>query len=515
LITEKQAQIELIRRFDGEICHNHSYPGSLFMKKVLVWIGGFLVIGVILAACIGQSTEAPAFKLTIETSTVEHPSEPPASSELVGNVLRGGLLYDNWFKMLGMEAPEGDQPLWATQTTNTRSGADTWRCKECHGWDYLGVDGAYSNGSHMTGFPGVYQVTGQDPNEILATLKGSVNPNHDFSMYMNEQDLIDLALFLSEYQFDSISLVNENRIAIGGDVDSGMTIFEENCTDCHGPQGVSINFSEGGSPEYVSTIALDNPWEFFHKARFGQPGVSRMPALIDVGIDDSEYIDLLAYAQSLPTVVLVDQGGRLYDNWISVLGVDAPAGNQPLWATQTTNTRSGVDTWRCKECHGWDYLGSEGRYGSGSHFTGFPGILSARDKSTEELKSALKNEDHDFSTYLNDDQLNALVAFMQQMQDMRAYINEDETINGDVEHGNVLYNASCAMCHGAEGNLIDFDDGEGLEYVGTLANDNPWETFNKISYGQPGTSMPPAVSLGWSWQDIADALAYLQTLPIE
>ena len=485
------------------------------MKKVSVWIGGFLVIGVILAACNGQSIKLPALELTTDASTSEHPSEVAASSELVGNLLRGGLLYDNWLKVLGMEAPEGNQALWATQSTNKRSGKDTWRCKECHGWDYLGNKGAYGSGSHMTGFIGVDRVAGQDPNEILAILHGSTNPDHDFSNYMNEQDLIDLALFLSEYQFDSTSFIDENKAAVRSDEDNGKIIFEENCVDCHGPQGTSINFSEGSNPEYVSTLALDNPWEFIHKARFGQPGVERMPALIDVGIDDSDYIDLLAYTQSLPTIVLVDQGGRLYDNWIKVLGGDAPEGDQPLWTTQTTNTRSGEDTWRCKECHGWDYLGSEGVYSSGSHFTGFPGILSARDKSTEELNTALKNEDHDFSTYLNEDQFNALVAFMQQMQDMRPYINEDKTVNGNVEHGKVLYNATCAMCHGSEGNLIDFDDGEGLEYVGTLANDNPWETFNKISYGQPGTSMPPAVSLGWSWQDIADALAYLQTLPTE
>ena len=484
------------------------------MKNILVLTGSLLVIGSILAACSSLSTTAPASELITKASAVEQHLEPP-THELVGNVLRGGLLYDNWFKVLGMEAPEGNQPLWTTQNTNELSGEDTWRCKECHGWDYLGVDGAYGSGLHMTGFPGVKQIAGQDANTILTTLKGGTNSDHDFSVYMNEQDLIDLALFLSEYQFDSVSIIDENKMAVGGDAESGMTIFEENCTDCHGPQGVSINFSEQGNPEYVSTVALDNPWEFIHKARFGQPGVDRMPSLIDVGIDDSEYIDLLAYAQSLPTIVLVDLGGRLYDNWIGESGVAAPAGDQPLWATQTTNTRSGEDTWRCKECHGWDYLGSEGIYSSGSHFTGFPGIFSARNKSAEELMAALKSENHDFSTYLNDDQFNALITFMQQMQELSSYINDDGTINGDAEHGQALYNATCAMCHGTDGNLINFDDGEGIEFVGTLANDNPWEVFNKISYGQPRTTMPPAITLGWSWQDIADVLAYTQRLPIE
>jgi len=484
------------------------------MKKMLLLTGGLLVLGAILAACGGQSTAVPASELIIGASTVEQHLEP-STPELVGNVLRGGLLYDNWFKVLGMDAPYGDQPLWATQSTNERSGEDTWRCKECHGWDYLGVDGEYGNGSHKTGFPGVFRVTGQDANEILEILQGKINPDHNFSIYMNEQDLIDIALFLSDYQIDSTSVIDENKMAVNGNLDGGKIIFEENCIDCHGPQGISINFGDGGNPEYVSTISLNNPWEFIHKARFGQPSVSRMPSLVDVGIDDSEYVNLLAYAQSLPTNVLVDLGGRLYDNWIATLGVTAPEGNQPLWATQSTNNRSGEDTWRCTECHGWDYRGDEGQFSSGSNFTGFPGILSAKEKSSDELTTALKSENHDFSTFFNDDQINALVEFMHQMQDTSPYINEDKTVNGDTEHGKVLYNATCSMCHGTDGTLLDFDKGEGTEYVGTLANNNPWEVFNKISYGQLRTTMPPAVTLGWSWQDIADVLAYIQNLPTE
>src|SRR3990172_16524 len=56
--------------------------------------------------------------------------------QLTGNPARGGQLYDEWWGVLGTEAPVEDQPLWVTQTTNTRSGGETWRCKECHGWDY-------------------------------------------------------------------------------------------------------------------------------------------------------------------------------------------------------------------------------------------------------------------------------------------------------------------------------------------------------------------------------------------
>ena len=486
------------------------------MKKILVLTSILLIAAASLTACGGQATEAP-----VESVAPEAPAEAPVApeapvmSELIGDAIRGGLLYDDWVKALGVDAPEGDQPLWATQTTNARSGKDTWRCKECHGWDYLGVDGAYGGGSHMTGFVGVSQVAGMDANEILAMLQGSTNPDHDFSAYMDEQALIDQALFLSEYQFDSASFIDGEKMVIGGDLANGQAVYEENCIDCHGPEGLGLNFADDGGPEYYGTIAIDNPWEFVHKARFGQPGADKMPALVDVGLSDAEYVDLLAYSQSLPTASLVSEGGRMYDNWIQATGAADMTENQPLWATQTTNERSGNDTWRCKECHGWDYLGSEGRYASGSHATGFVGIFAAKDKSAEEVTAVLTGENHDFSAYLNDVQVSAMVAFMPQLQDQSPYINEDKTVNGDLEHGKALYGATCEMCHAEDGTALDFDDGEGKEFVGTVAADNPWEVFNKIAYGQPGSPMTVGSNMGWSWQDITDILAYIQTLPLE
>ena len=104
---------------------------------------------------------------------------------------------------------------------------------------------------------------------------------------------------------------------------------------------------------------------------------------------------------------------------------------------------------------------------------------------------------------------------MQQLQDLKPYINDDKTVNGDAEHGKILYNGTCASCHGEDGKTLNFGDEAAPEYVGTLAADNPWEGFNKIAYGQPGAPMPAGINLGWSWQDIVDILAYIQTLPIK
>ena len=78
------------------------------------------------------------------------------------NAARGGTMYDKYWTVAGMAAPTGEHPLWASRpdtTSNTRTGEETWRCKECHGWDYRGVDGVYGAGSHRTGIGGIMDVT--------------------------------------------------------------------------------------------------------------------------------------------------------------------------------------------------------------------------------------------------------------------------------------------------------------------------------------------------------------------
>jgi hypothetical protein len=124
------------------------------MVKTIAFLMGAMVLT--LAAC--QQTVPPPV-----TS---------APTELTGDPIRGGLLYDKWWIVLSVDAPDIDQPVWKTQSLNARSGSTTWRCKECHGWDYRGKDGAYGSGSHYTGFPGILTTQDKSPSEILAALKG-------------------------------------------------------------------------------------------------------------------------------------------------------------------------------------------------------------------------------------------------------------------------------------------------------------------------------------------------------
>lgn len=485
------------------------------MKKItairwLLFMGIFMMVSLMTAAC--GTTEPTAAPATQESAT-----EDATTPELAGDPVRGGQLYDEWWPVLGVDEPTTDQPLWSTQTTNERTGADTWRCKECHGWDYKGPEGAYGEGSHYTGFPGIWGSAGQPASDIVEVLSGSTNPDHDFSTVMAEQDLIDLALFVSGSMADTAEVVGADGASLG-DSAQGESQFEEVCSKCHGPDGNAINFADLSEPEFVGHVAADNPWEFVHKVRFGQPGWP-MPSAISNEWSLEEVANVLAYAQTLPTESALSGGGPLYDKWWEALGLEEPAGDQPLWATQTTNERTGLDTWRCKECHGWDYAGSEGAYGEGSHATGFPGVLGAATSSPDEVLAWLNgstNPDHNFSTAMDEGALNALVRFLQEeATDITPYVNADGTVNGDPAHGRDLFEGTCAACHGVDGKELNFGDDAEPEFIGTVAADNPWEFFHKASFGQPGVPMPAGRALGWSLQDIADVLSYAQTLPTE
>lgn len=214
-------------------------------------------------------------------------------------VVNGGLLYDKWWVAAGVDEPEGDQPLWSSQDTNERSGDDTWRCKECHGWDYQGADGAYGSGSHFTGFAGVFDARSLPLEELVAWLNGSTAASHDFSA-MGDASINDLALFLKDGLVDVAPFIDEDKAAVGGDNANGEVLYASTCAVCHGDDGRDVNFGDDEEPEYVATIAIDNPWEFIHKVRAGQPG-TRMPSAIDLGWSIQDVVDLLSFAQTLPT----------------------------------------------------------------------------------------------------------------------------------------------------------------------------------------------------------------------
>ena len=222
--------------------------------------------------------------------------------------------------------------------------------------------------------------------------------------------------------------------------------------------------------------------------------------------------------QNQPPVKYLDadlkNGALLYDNWMK-LAKAKPEGNHPLYPS--TAKKSGTTTWRCKECHGWDYIGIDGRYNKGSHFTGISGVFHVQTETPETTYAFLtnKNSKHNFSEYLSDSQIWNLVKFLHEGQaSIEAVIDNNGKGKGDTAAGKVLYDAQCASCHGFDGNEIDFkSDKDNIQGVGWLANDNPQESIHKIRWGHPGSNMPSMITdKNLTEQDAINILTYSQSL---
>jgi cytochrome c2 len=215
----------------------------------------------------------------------------------------GGRLYDNWFVSLGAQGPKATHPVWPASNTSL-AGEVTWRCKSCHGWDYLGRDGQYRTGPNATGIVGLQRAKGRDPALLMAIMGNATHQMTDDILPPHAKYRI--ALFLSRGQHDATKIVLANG-RIKGDIGLGKPIFQSVCASCHGfdgrarKLGVSSSLSDSGytgDALYIGTKANSGPIEVLHKIRNGHPGaimVSMRAFPLDVAAN------LLAYAQTLPT----------------------------------------------------------------------------------------------------------------------------------------------------------------------------------------------------------------------
>lgn len=269
--------------------------GQVLRTVRLIQIG--LVLSLAAALMLGAHADEEEDDTAFTTANQQDwlrgvPADP--SPEWV--VALGGRVYDNWAEVQFKNLPNETHPTYPP--TGKQSGGTTWRCQECHGWDYNGVAGVNAKGEHTTGFPGVRRVRGTITEDRLRQLlRGDL---HRFDEDKIPDRLIGpLAAFLDHGQVDPEKLVNLAGAgeAKGGNSARGQAIFQNVCAVCHGFDGKAINFGGEGNPEYLGTVARTVPAEFVHKMYNGQPG-QPMPVMRSFG--EQAIRDIIAYAQTLP-----------------------------------------------------------------------------------------------------------------------------------------------------------------------------------------------------------------------
>lgn len=576
-----------------------------------------LALGAVLTACGGGTSRkktdtvggGPAFTDCVTTAKAS-----AATAIAGGSIVDGAQLYDRWYTVVGAPTPTADQALWATRadTSVNKSVEDTWRCKTCHGWDYAGRDGAYKSGSSSyTGFPGVLaakEANAATPENIFCAIKvgtATSGAEHAFGGQLGDDAH---AWNLTKFILDVNGVINTsqyiaaNKGIFNSNVDDGAAAYTSaRCANCHGSLG-ELYADDGAG---LGFLAMDNPWEVLHKIRFGDPDVVDGLNMVAYqsefnstrGLSVAQIASLIAWAQgvppdgltggtgtiapggtpgssgggsgggTIPTVSGKFLGALIYDSIAGALSKTITVGN-PFWdelkgTTATPTTDAG--TWRCKNCHGWDYKGISGVNANGFSLTRGPtNLFDAQGKTKAQLKLTIRDgyninttsgvgRFHAFgldpsttAAYkngvaadtarfvdgpgLSDVEIDAVVDFIQTgLLDTQPYVGVTKSaLGGDGAAGSTMYTStattaskgsscSSANCHGDQGKAIDFDSSPtSVEYVGTIALENPWEFFHKVRWGQPASNPPMGgtVEAGIDDKKIVDLLRFAQTLPV-
>ena len=211
-----------------------------------------------------------------------------------------------------------------------------------------------------------------------------------------------------------------------------------------------------------------------------------------------------AYADEIESSIA--QGGKLYDKWYKVIKADKPKATHKAWPASNTKQK-GDTTWRCKSCHGWDSMGKDGAYASGSYKTGIPGINGMANAPVSKIVAVLKDETHGLAGKMSDQDFADLAIFVSKGQvDMDQYIDRaTKKPKGNAKVGEAYYNTICAGCHGKDGKLP-----KDMKSFGKQMG-NPWEVMHKILNGQPAEKMPALRAVP---RDIVvDIMSYMTTLP--
>ncbi len=214
-----------------------------------------------------------------------------AAAEIESSITRGGRLYDKWYKVIDADKPKIANPAYPSDGKYAKKPGATWRCKECHGWDTLGKQGAYSKGKHYTGIVGINAMAGADTDKVIAII---TDATHGYGGKLSDRDLQDLANFVTKANVNYDDYIDRATKKVkGGNVDKGAAYFNNVCANCHG-----INGTEPDDMGKTLAKQMGNPWEVMHKILNGHPG-EEMPAMRP--FDRQVVVDIMAYIETLPT----------------------------------------------------------------------------------------------------------------------------------------------------------------------------------------------------------------------
>lgn len=103
-------------------------------------------------------------------------------------------------------------------------------------------------------------------------------------------------------------------------------------------------------------------------------------------------------------------GGQLYSDWPQVMLFRGPFAKHPLWTGSPSAINT--ETWRCVNCHGWDYRGGEGVGGDLGVIPKVPGLRHLVGADRRTVADGITRGDHGFAAnQLSADALRFLVDF--------------------------------------------------------------------------------------------------------
>ncbi len=215
-----------------------------------------------------------------------------------------------------------------------------------------------------------------------------------------------------------------------------------------------------------------------------------------------------AEAQSPDTelgpIFLLSLGGKLYDDFWTVLDQSPPAERNPaVPADSGINAR---ETWRCATCHGWDYSGA--RIGG----VAFPGLLDLAGTDVDAIKQKILDPSHPFpASEIPDLGLDLLSFFIRDgLYDRADFLDEKGQSVGNPELGRDIFEGACMNCHQLDGRRFLRGERGDRSSLGWVVRNRPEQALHKIINGVPAAEM---LSLRFlSREEIADLVAYLQVL---